>query len=184
MSATLPDEPMTAEAFVAWAEQQPKGQRYELVDGHVTASPRAERVGHGRIKAQLARRLGNALEVGALLCETYIDAMAVRIDDHVVYEPDIVVRCGAALDEELLFVSDPLIVVEVVSRSSAKRDTGAKLDDYFRIASLRHYLIVKPDNKAIIHHERGPDGTITTRIIRDGHLRLDPPGIELDRLFS
>ena len=49
--------------------------------------------------------------------------------------------------------------------------------------SVRHYLIVKTENRAVIHHERDAAGAITTRIIRDGPIRLDPPGIELIGLF-
>jgi hypothetical protein len=44
--------------------------------------------------------------------------------------------------------------------------------------------VVKTENRAIIHHERDAAGAIATRIIRDGHIRLDPPGIELTGLFQ
>ena len=92
-------------------------------------------------------------------------------------EPDAIVRCGAPLDNNATEISDPLIVVEVVSPSSRKRDTGSKLRDYFRIPSVRHYLIFKTENQAIIHHRRDQAGNITTHIIRDDIFRLDPPGL-------
>ncbi len=38
--------------------------------------------------------------------------------------------------------------------------------------------------RVIIHHERGVDGDIATRIVHDGRLRLDPPGIELTDIFE
>jgi Uma2 family endonuclease len=44
---------------------------------------------------------------------------------------------------------------------------------------VRHYLIVDPDKRLIVHHARGEGDVIMTRIVRDGTLRLDPPGIEL-----
>jgi hypothetical protein len=44
---------------------------------------------------------------------------------------------------------------------------------------VRHYLIVKTELRAVIHHERDDAGTITTRIVREGAIRLVPPGIEL-----
>jgi len=34
--------------------------------------------------------------------------------------------------------------------------------------------------RAVIHHARADGGEITTRIARDGAVRLDPPGIALD----
>jgi hypothetical protein len=36
----------------------------------------------------------------------------------------------------------------------------------------------------VIHHARHADGTITTRIVRDGAIVLDPPGIELRDFFG
>jgi Uma2 family endonuclease len=104
--------------------------------------------------------------------------MAVRIDPATLYEPDVLVRCGAPVDGQALEVTDPLIVVEVVSRSSHKRDSGMKLEDYFRIPSVHHYLIVRTDTLAVIHHRRDEAGAIRTSVIRSGPVRLDPPGLE------
>ena len=67
---------------------------------------------------------------------------------------------------------------------SRARDAGAKLEDYFRLPSVRHYLIVKTENRTVIHHMRDPSGVINTRIVGDGSLRLDPPGLELRNIFS
>jgi Uma2 family endonuclease len=100
-----------------------------------------------------------------------------------VYEPDVLVRRGKRLDPDAVEVTDPVIVVEVRSLSTGGRDAGAKLDDYFRLPSVVHYLIVKPENRTIIHHRRETEGMISTRIIRDGPVRLDPPGIELSDPF-
>jgi hypothetical protein len=69
-----------------------------------------------------------------------------------------------------------------VSPSSRARDSGGKLEDYFRMPPVRHYLIVKTENRAVVHHERDAAGAIATRIIRDGPIPLDPPGIELTGL--
>ena len=76
-------------------------------------------------------------------------------------------------------VSDPLIVVEGLSRSTKGRDLGIKLIGYFRLPSVRHYLIVRAGDRAIIHHARQEDGTILTRITRGEASVLDPPGIVL-----
>jgi Uma2 family endonuclease len=174
---------MTADEFIAWAMQQPEGKRYELVAGEVV--PMApERLGHVRIKGRFARRLADAIEAARLDCEVFGSGTAVRVDADTIYEPDALVRCGALLDDNATELDDPLIVIEVVSPSSQKRDSGAKLADYFRLPSVRHYLIVKTENQTIIHHRRDDAGTITTHIIRDGTIRLDPPGLDLTNLFA
>jgi Uma2 family endonuclease len=174
---------MTGDEFIAWAMQQPEGQRYELVAGEVFAMA-PERAAHGRTKFRFARRFAEALESANLPCEVFSDGMAVRVDNETRYEPDAMVRCGAPVDDNATEIIDPLIVVEVVSPSSHKRDSGSKLEDYFRIPSVRHYLIVKTENQAIIHHSRDAAGDITTRIVRDGVLRLDPPGLVVSGLLA
>jgi hypothetical protein len=58
-----------------------------------------------------------------------------------------------------------------------------KLEAYFRLPNLRHYLIILTDTHTVIHHRREDDGSISTRIIRDGTLHLDPPGLTVAGLF-
>lgn len=175
---------MTADEFLAWAMARPEGGRYELVAGEVVAmSP--ERAGHGRTKVAVHDRLREAVKVAELPCESFIDGMAVRIDDRTVYEPDVLLRCGAPVDDDCTLITDPIIVVEVLSPSSRRKDTGGKLEDYFRLASVRHYLIVKTANRTVIHHRRDVDDRVQTRIVRDGTMELDPPGlsVEVGELF-
>src|SRR3954451_18212623 len=49
--------------------------------------------------------------------EVFPDGMAVRIDSSTVHEPDVLVRRGPPLDDDSLVVTDPIILVEVVSPS-------------------------------------------------------------------
>jgi Uma2 family endonuclease len=158
--------------------QQPEGEHYELVAGEVAAMA-PERAAHGRMKRRIYEALAQAIRAGGLACEAFPDGMIVQVDADTLYEPDALVRCGPPIDDNATKIFDPVIVVEVVSPSSQKRDSGGKLEDYFRPPSVRHSLIVKTENRAVIHHERDSHGAIATRIIRDGPIRLDPPGIEL-----
>jgi Uma2 family endonuclease len=105
---------------------------------------------------------------------------------HRAYEPDAQVHCGERLADDTVIVPAPVIVVEVLSPSTATRDTGAKLADYFRLASLQHYLIVRTDRPTVIHHRRGDGDVIETHVVTAGSLQLDPPGIvlELDRVYG
>jgi Uma2 family endonuclease len=102
------------------------------------------------------------------------------------YEPDALVRCGEQLDPDMVEVVDPLILVEVLSPGTRKVDTTPKLGDYFRLPSVRHYLIVNTSRRSVVHHERAEDGGVRTRIAAGGRLELEPPGIVVDvaALFS
>lgn len=180
---------MTVEGYLAWLDAQPGQKRYELVAGEPVAMA-PERAGNARLKARLWQALAAAIAARGLPCEAFPDGMAVQIDADTVYEPDALVRCGPRLPDEAVLVHDPVIVVEVLSRSTAGRDAGAKLDDHFRLLGLVHYLLVKTERPCVIHHRRGDgdgDGdAITTRIVTAGTIDLDPPGIALDvdRLYA
>ncbi len=176
--------PLTADAFMAWAAEQPTG-RFELSHGEIVAmSP--ERISHTRLKYEVMIALRNAIAAKRLGCEVIGDGVSVRIDDSTVYEPDALVRCGPKAPGDAIEVDDPIILVEVVSPSSRGLDSGLKLADYFRLPSVRHYLIVQTDDRVVIHHQRDDAGAIATRILRDGTVVLDPPGleIEIEALFA
>jgi Uma2 family endonuclease len=168
---------MTADEFIAWAVE--REFRGELVSGEVVAMT-PERVGHARVKSRVLRALDDAARRAGLPCEAFPDGMAVQVADDMVYEPGALLRCGDPLPGDAVKVADPVLVVEVVSPSSRRTDTGAKLAGYFRLASVRHYLILDGETRTAIHHARAEDGAIATRILREGTLRLDPPGVALD----
>ncbi len=176
---------MNADEFLVWAMQQDDGHRYELASGEVVAMA-PERTSHNIVKAEIWRALKEAAHNAGLQCQVFTDGMAVRIDETTVYEPDASVRCGSRLDADAVEFSDPLVVVEVLSPSTRARDAGAKLQDYFRLSSVRHYMLLRTDTRSAIHHAREEDGTIRTAIVTEGRLRLDPPGItiSLESVFA
>ena len=173
---------MTSDEFIAWAMEQPETCHYELLDGEVVAMA-PERVAHTLTKFHIARQMADQVEAANLACHVYPDGISVEVDAQTVYEPDALLRCGPRLPGNAIKLNDPLIVVEVQSPSTSSRDVGPKLIDYFRLPSVGHYLIVRTTNRTIIHHARGENGIILTRIIRDGPIVLDPPGITLTDCF-
>ncbi|MEJ0048040.1 MAG: Uma2 family endonuclease [Rhodospirillales bacterium] len=170
----------SADDFIAWAMARPEGERWELAHGEAVAMA-PERAAHGRAKLRIAERLAAAVRVADLPREVFIDGMAVQVDATTVYAPDVMMRRGTPLADDAVKLTDPVIVVEVVSPSSRTRDAGARLADYCRIDTLRHYLIVRTEDRTVMHHARGPDGQILTRILRGGPIDfgagLVPDGI-------
>jgi Uma2 family endonuclease len=172
----VPKARMSVDEYLAWAGDQPG--RYELLDGAIVAmSP--EGAAHAERKAAIHAVLLAAVRARRLPCHVLPDGMTVRINDATAYEPDALVYCGAKLTPTAVEVPHPIIVVEVLSPSTRHIDLSAKLADYFRLASVAHYLIVDPEKPRIIHHARGKGDTILTRIVSEGTISLDPPGIEL-----
>lgn len=168
-------EKMSADEFLAWAEAQ-EG-RWELHDGALVAmSP--ERVAHSRTKGAAFRALGDAIARARVPCEVLPDGASVRIAKNTIFEPDALVNCGPLLPANAIEATNPVIVVEVLSPSTAAHDHGAKLTGYFSVASIMHYLILDPERRVLIHHKRGQGEFIETRILTEGLVRLDPPGLE------
>ncbi|RYC30703.1 Uma2 family endonuclease [Lichenibacterium minor] len=166
---------MTVDAFLAWALEQPG--RYELENGHPVAMA-PERMGHVRAKTAAFNALDAALAAARLPCQALPDGAAVRIDAATLYEPDALVFCGAEPPHDALAIVAPVIVVEVLSPSTGRRDHHEKLLGYFTVPTVHHYLIIDAERRVLVHHARRGD-EIATRILHGGALRLDPPGLDL-----
>jgi Uma2 family endonuclease len=167
---------MTVDEFLAWAGG--RAGRYELYRGEVYAmSP--ETAGHAETKAAVYMALRTAIRTRNLSCHVFPDGMTVRIDGNTAFEPDAVVYSGEKIAPSAIEVPNPLIVVEVLSPSTRQFDASIKLTGYFRLPSVAHYLIVDPIEPMIVHHSRGPGNDITTRVVTEGMIALDPPGLEI-----
>jgi Uma2 family endonuclease len=181
MSA-LPQQKMTVDEYLAWAQGRPG--RFELYAGVVYAMT-PERACHAKVKYAVQTALLAAIRRSGLPGHMLPDGMTVRIDRDTAHEPDALVYCGRELPDSAVEVPSPVVVVEVLSPCTWHVDASAKLAGYFRVPALQHYLIVDPDKRRVIHHARGEGDIIATRIVGEGRLPLDPPGLELtvDELF-
>jgi Uma2 family endonuclease len=177
MNVVLPTR-MTVDEFLAWAMRQDKG-RYELFDGRVVMQ-QPERWGHVARKGSIYVALLKAIELAKVSYFAATDGATVRIDTSAAFEPDALVAPLPFPGNDAIEVSNPVLVVEILSPSTAKRDLADKLAGYFKVPSIEHYLVLDPDEREIIWHRRAPGGTLhTPATLRKGTLRLNPPGIEL-----
>ena len=176
MSAQLAPPRMSLEEFLDWSDGQ-EG-KFELDDGLVIAMA-PERIGHSRAKFAIARALVDAVAKAGVPCEAFVEGPGVRIDAATSYQPDALVQCGQPLEASVRMIDTPVIVVEILSPSTAYRDLGRKARNYFRVPSIAHYLIVDLDDRVVIHHRRQDGGAIVTKPHVAGDLVLDPPGISI-----
>ena len=192
MTAAPKRETMSAEAFLEWAEAQDEG-RYQLIGGQIVAMA-PERAEHGHVKFQVAKALEAAVSEARLPCRAFVDSLAVKVDDATIFEPDALVNCGARIPRGSLIAPNPVIVVEVISPTSTRRDLAVKFTNYFRHPGVQHYLVVVMENRTVIQHSRSEGDTLKTRIAgMSDRLTFDPPGIavsvsdlfkDLDSAFS
>ena len=167
---------MDVDGFLAWSEGQ-EG-RFELHEGAAVAMA-PERYSHLETKLAVVNTLQAAIRSSGVPCRALPDGATVRISKKSAFIPDSLVYCGPQLDPDALEVPNPVIVVEVLSPSTWRIDFGVKLEAYFALPSVCHYLIVDPDRRKLVHHKRGVGDALETRILGAGALRLDPPGLEI-----
>lgn len=173
--STLAEKRLNVDEFLVWADG--REGNWELHDGlPVMMSP--ERVQHTATKSDAFFALRTAIDHTGAPCRAYAEGITVRIRENRAFVADALVVCPAPPPDEVT-ISNPLIVVEVLSPSTVANDHGIKLEGYFSLASLAHYLILDPERRVAIHHVRGREGVIETRIPHDGRLGLDPPGLEV-----
>jgi Uma2 family endonuclease len=171
---------MNVEEFFAWTERRPAEGRYELVDGEVVSmSP--ERYRHSLVKFWAAVALDAAVKAVGVPCRVLPHGPGVVINDRTTRIPDASVqyRGGVKQSPEATILVAPLIVLEVASPSTENVDAVDKLIEYNSVRSIRHYLIVQPQKRVVVHHKRNDQGDWGTSIRVDGDIALDPPGIKV-----
>lgn len=143
----------TEAQFFAWLEGQRDG-RYELVDGQPSAM-RGTTQRHDLITTNLIMLLRNRLRGGP--CRTGTSDIAIRIPNRNIRYPDVAVDCGRFEETERAAIA-PTLVAEVLSRSIMGFDQTEKLEEYRTVETLRHILIIDPDQPPLRLHTRLEDG--------------------------
>lgn len=150
--------------FAEYVAQEERSEiKHDLMDGEIRAmAPVAPE--RGRLAARVIRLLGNALE--GKPCEVFSSDVRLRVrETGLATYPDASVVCGRLeIDpENRNTMTNPSVLVEVLSDSTESYDRTTKLAHYRRIASLRDYLLVAQHEARIEHYRRNDDGTWTLR---------------------
>jgi len=112
----------------------------EYIDGRVYAMAGAKH-NHNFISGNIYRKFGNHLE--GTPCATFMADTKVRLGKDYVY-PDVLVDCGKMSGDDY-FSTSPVIIVEVLSKSTRKMDATAKLVRYINLPSLQEYAMIEQD---------------------------------------
>ena len=171
---------MSVAEFLDWSTSRPEGERWEL-SGGVPVRVQSEKNRHNLLKTAVAFELGLSIRATASRCTLFGDGVTVVIDADHAYEPDAAVQCGGEVDLDGGTVETPVVIVEVLSPSTAYRDTGEKLEAYLGLPSVRHYLVFDPVRRVVFHHGRAEGGSpVVTTVLHGGTVELSPTGLTLD----
>ncbi|QEP43123.1 Uma2 family endonuclease [Ectothiorhodospiraceae bacterium BW-2] len=146
---------MTPDEYLTWEAQQTE-LKHEYVDGEIYAMVGARRlhvVATGNIFAALKSQLRGSK------CRAYANDLKLRLlNRNAFYYPDIVVTCSAADNGAELYITEPTLIVEVLSESTEAYDRNGKFAAYRTIETLQEYWLVDIDEQQIEIFRRAEQG--------------------------
>jgi len=149
---------LTIWEFDDFVEADQSGREFELIDGELVMMSNPTEA-HEQIAGNIGAPLKLAMNKRG--CRTYQGGMRVQANDDKSgrdsYKPDVLVRCGPR-DDKKTYVTDPVVIVEVLSPSTMDKDRGKKLEFYKTLPSVRHIVLVYSDQMRVEHYTCGNDG--------------------------
>jgi Uma2 family endonuclease len=170
VTRVTPDEYLAAERLSEY--------RSEYLDGGVYPVTGAS-TNHSRIVLDLGAELSSQSRGRG--CEVFVIDMKVRLPgSRKFFYPDVVVVCGELQyhDSRKDIITNPDLVVEVLSPSTEAFDRGAKFEAYQTIDSLKEYLLVSQDKPRVEQFVRNGDGKWTYAAAEGLESSLALPSIE------
>jgi Uma2 family endonuclease len=131
--------------------------KHEYFGGEIFAMAGAS-LRHNRITGNVYATLRRRLE-GAD-CEAFSSDLRVRTPGGLYTYPDVLVVCGEVelSDDRLETVTNPALIVEVLSESTKDYDRGQKFEMYQTLPSLREYVMIEQARASVEQFVREGDG--------------------------
>jgi Uma2 family endonuclease len=138
------------------AGEATQSERHELINGAAFAVAGAEDrhvTACGNLYMALRQHLAGSP------CRTYMAYMKLQVAaSQSFFYPDVLVSCSEADRASPLVKREPVLVVEVLSPSTAAFDRGGKFAHYRQIPSLKEYVLVDLDSRRTDIYRPGLDG--------------------------
>lgn len=125
---------------------------YEIIEGEKFMSP-AENLGHGTIIGRLFFEFVNYIIKNDIDTAVFVDDIDVHFPDGSLLKPDLSVVCNPDIvNKEGSVNGAPDLVVEVLSRSTMKKDIGIKKDIYERNGVKEYWIIDRWSRRVDVYH--------------------------------
>jgi Uma2 family endonuclease len=168
---------MTADAYLAWEREQPV--RHEFYHGEVFAMAGGS-MRHNALCVRMSRVLDVQLKGRCVVLSS--DQRVVAVPRNRYVYPDVSAVCGPVVAEPGTsdVLSNPTILIEVLSSSTEQYDRGLKWEGYQRIESLTDYVLVSQAELRIEHFRRDRTRTWVYQFAGGGERLALSSGVELD----
>ena len=114
--------------------------RHEYFDGEIFAMAGGTK-SHNLITQNIASGLRPGVRSKG--CQVFMEDVRLAVQDEFHYTyPDVMVSCDPGDRRDPYLVRQPVLIVEVLSSSTAEYDRSRKFNQYQKIPSLRHYILV------------------------------------------
>ena len=144
----------SANDYLAWESAQL--DRHEYLDGEVFAMAGAEDR-HVTVAGNCYIALRQHLSGSP--CRTYMSDMRLHVATaNSYFYPDVLVSCSALDLASPLVKTEPKLIIEVLSASTAAYDRGLKFSHYRSLASLEEYVLLDLDTRGTDCYRKGADG--------------------------
>jgi Uma2 family endonuclease len=163
------------------------GLKHEYLGGQIFAMAGGTPE-HARLISEVAFALRALIDPSK--CRVFVSELKVRVQaTGLATYPDVAIVCGDVLHdpEDTNAVTNPKVLVEVLSPSTEAYDRGEKWSHYRRIPTLEAYVLVGQIPPRLEVYERQPNGDFVHRSAEQGaSLRLAPLGgaLDVDPLFA
>ncbi len=161
-------KPMSVAEFLAWEEQQEL--RWEF-DGFEPVAMTGGTSEHSAIQRNIIVSLAGRLR--GKPCQVFTADLKIAVAGSIRY-PDAFVVCSS-LPRGTRVVTDPVVVFEVLSPSTASTDIGVKNQEYRDTPSIRRYVMLSQDDRRATVFERA--GGDWVGHIAAGDVTLEMPEI-------
>ncbi|MBL7816996.1 MAG: Uma2 family endonuclease [Saprospiraceae bacterium] len=116
---------------------------------------------HNRVKQNVVYALrGHFLERGCVVFDENIKLQI--IEDGIYNYPDVMLTCDSQDIDSEFIIKNPSLVVEVLSKSTARYDKTDKFEDFQKVASIQYYLIVESRWQSVILYSRTENPNLWT----------------------
>ncbi len=150
MAHPLSSQPYTWDEYIALDAQQ--GDRYEYHDGVIVAMSGATNQ-HNELVTNLVLSLKPASRMKGCTIFTENVKLFRHRSDRYLY-PDLMLTCHPLDLQSKHGVRSPSLIIEVLSKTNTHKELAFKQREYFKLPSLRHYLLVEQSECSVQHFHR------------------------------